>query len=491
MVKRECISLVNRVLIVLLFCLACFSFAAEESSTSESQEETPLWLEICSWPFVHVIQPTFNVLIYPVAKPVDYAFQNGIIEKTVELVTFGKENNILIYPGFNFMPGASTMVGLNYRHRGILFDRDYLVLQPNYYANGDLNMSVRYNKHGLFGTPLFGGFRFDLDWDRDAHFVVPESKHSYLQPDSAFAFTWRLGAPLTSTANWNVELSTTLHFNHASSPDVEDSVLISDLYPIEDRGLYQDMVQVPVSLSLFYDNLDYPYAPSRGNRVGLSASYIWVGEYGGVKYSDLGIDPKTMDKPELRDGGKEHDFFKTEFLFQHYFFLGTRSEEYILSVKEGRQSRKFYTDFSWEEAVRIWRPEQVMTTLFERRVIALQYRFVNLWEMEEGGAPYTAFTIVNARTPLRGYGDAWSTHHLMALSVEYRWPVDRFVDGVVFDEYALLAPKIDKWSLDHYYNSWGFGIRVRQPNMYLFRVQLGFHGLHGINMIITIAPEFR
>ena len=29
------------------------------------------------------------------------------------------------------------------------------------------------------------------------------------------------------------------------------------------------------------------------------------------------------------------------------------------------------------------------------------------------------------------------------------------------------------------------------PNMYLFRVQFGFHGLHGVNLILTLAPEFK
>ena len=111
--------------------------------------------------------------------------------------------------------------------------------------------------------------------------------------------------------------------------------------------------------------------------------------------------------------------------------------------------------------------------------------------MEKGGAPHDVFVRLNANTPLRGYSDSWATHHMMSLSAEYRWPVDRFVDGVLFDEYAMIAPEVDEWSFSHFYNSWGFGIRVRMPNMYLFRVQFGFHGLHGVNLIITIAPEFK
>ena len=80
----------------------------------------------------------------------------------------------------------------------------------------------------------------------------------------------------------------------------------------------------------------------------------------------------------------------------------------------------------------------------------------------------------------------------MSFSCEYRWPVDRFVDGVLFDEYAVIAPTFGSWfTKGRLYNSWGFGVRVRQPNLYLFRVQLGFHGLHGVNLVITIAPEFK
>lgn len=474
---------------LLVFALNAFAETADSSKTvvvdSVEVEKVPAW----KWPFIHIIQPGLNGLIYPIAKPIDYIFKNGVVEKSVELITFGERRNILIYPSFNFKPGSNTLLGVNYRHRGVLFDRDYLVLMGNYYANGDMYGVMRYSKQGLFGTPLFTGFRFDLDWDRDDSFGLPESKIRYTQPDSSYTISWRLGSPITASRNWNLEFSTALEHKNAALPDVKDSILISDVFPIEDRGIYQKHVQVPVALSLFYDNLDVPYAPSKGTRVGLTGTYNFVGKYKGIEYDSLGV-LYEGDDPFLRDGGMNHDYVKTEFLFQHYFYFG-KTENFILSVKEGRQSRKFYTDFSLEEAVRVWRPENVMNTLFERRVVAFQYRLVDLWEREKGGAPYNAFTTLNARTPLRGYADSWDTHHLMSFSWEYRWPVDRFVDGVLFDEYALVAPTIDDWSFDRFYNSWGLGIRVRQPNMYLFRLQFGFHGLHGVNLVMTIAPEFR
>jgi outer membrane protein assembly factor BamA len=124
-------------------------------------------------------------------------------------------------------------------------------------------------------------------------------------------------------------------------------------------------------------------------------------------------------------------------------------------------------------------------------VLAFQFRFQGMWEVEKGGAPYSAFPVLSGRFPLRGYTNAWMSPFIMGLSAEYRWPVDRLVDGVVFDEYAMISDKINHWSKKQLYNSWGFGVRVRKPDMYLFRVQFAFHSWHGISLVLTIAPEFR
>lgn len=474
--------------VFLALLLAVSSNAAQEDSTKT--ESSLQWSDVWRWPFSHIFQPVLNGLIYPIAKPVDYAFKNGIVEKSVELITFGENKNILIYPSLNLKPGSNTLLGANYRHRSAILSKDYLVLQGNYFANGDVSFDARYTKHALFGSPLFGGVKANLVWNRDDHFIIPETKDAFLQPDSSYSVTFRLGAPLSQSLNWNIEAWSSLLFVRASVPDVEDSILVSKIFPIEERGLYQDHDEIPVGLSLYYDNLDFPYAPSKGFRIGLSASYNFVKKYKGVKYEKVELDAEEFNEKVLKDNGFNHDYLRTEVLFQRYFFLG-KSDQFILTASEARKNRRFYTDFSWEDAIRVWRPENVMQTLFERRVLAFQYRLVDLWEMEKGGAPYNSFPMLNARTPLRGYGDAWSGHHMMSASLEYRWPVDRFVDGVLFNEYALLAPEIDEWSTDRLYNSWGFGIRVRQPNMYLFRLQFGFHGLHGVNLVMTISPEFK
>lgn len=487
-----------QVICVLVLACTSLSFAAETDSTKEAvsdstvasvgdtsaavvneskKKETRLadyWI----WPFEKIIQPFLNALIFPLAKPIDYIFSNGVVEKSVDLITFGADRNVMIYPSFNFKPGSSTMLGANYRHRNLFFNKDYAVVQMGYFANGDFNFTARYTKHSILGTSLFTGFRFDLMLDRDHVFTLPETKTYFTQPDSTFKVMGRLGHPLNKSGTLNLALQATVRYNNASLPDVNDSILVDDIYSIADHGLYQKGIQIPLEVSLLYDDLDNAFAPSRGSRISFTGIYGLVGDY-------TGLDPSF----DIEKSKKNHDYIRTELLFQHYFFLGS-SKEYVLSATEARKNRKFYTDFSWEEAIRIWKPENVLNTLFERRVIAVQARLIDVWELENA-APFNVLPTLNARTPLRGYADSWDVHHLFTVSCEYRWPVDRFVDGVVFDEYAMSAPEINKWSRKNIYNSWGFGIRVRQPNFYLFRVQLGFHGLHGVNMIVTCVPEFK
>ena len=460
-----------------LFFLINPAYADESEQSGDSTKVNIENNEGFLWSLSNFVQSVLNAAVYPVSAPVQYVINNGVMEKSVELVTFGEEKKIIVYPTMNLKPGSQTQLGMTYRHRSLFFERDYLVLQGSYYANGDVYLSDRYTKQEPFGLPLFVGFRYKLDWDSDDVFIIPGSKNAFVQPDSIMSFQWRIGAPLSSSKKLNIELSTTQLFIDASIPDnAKDSVLNDDIFPIADRGLYQSSRQYSVALSLVYDDLNFPYAPSKGDRVIISGEYNFAPEYSGFE----GVEKSK----------KNHDYIANTLIWQHYFYLGN-AKQYILSAREARQSRKFYTDFSWDEALRVWRPENIRETLIERRVLALQLRMENMWEMDKGGAPFNAFPSMNARYPLRGYADEWSAYHLMGLSAEYRWPIDRFVDGVLFDEYGLHAEKVDEFDFDKFYNSWGFGIRVRMPEMYLFRCQVGFHGLHGVNLILTIVPEFK
>lgn len=488
-------------LVTLLMLVGVLSFSAyadelrpDEKSppaaVSEASSSSSMTLgDIISWPFIHLIQPVFGFLVYPVTAPLHYVIDNGVTDKAVELVTFGKRKNILIYPVFNFKPGSSTMIGVCYRHRNLIKQGDYFVLEDHFYANSDVDFKLRYSKQSLFGLKLYGQTTLNMYLDRDNGFVLPGTKESFKQADTTFAYGLNFGFPITESRNLNFSFGSEFIYHWANFTDTQDSILNDAKFPINDRGLYQGHFEIPVYVNLVFDNLDFPYAPSRGNRLSIKAMYVFTSKYEGFNQdhlSQLGLDESSI----LGDPNKNHDHFGVEAFYQIYFFIG-KAEKYVLSAKEARKTRKFYTDFSLNEALRVWRPENLVETLFERRVLAFQYRFVGMWEIEKGSAPYSAFPKMNARFPLRGYSDAWASPFLMGLSMEYRWPVDRLVDGVVFDEYGMVSDRVNHWSKKNIYNSWGFGVRVRKPDMYLFRMQFAFHGWHGISLVMTIAPEFR
>ncbi len=480
-------------LLTLLVLVGVLNMPAHAKKSHEAVQDTSSssmsFAEIISWPFIHLIQPFFSSLVYPISAPLHYAFDNGVVDKAVDMITFGEKRNILIYPVMNLKPGSNTMIGMSYRHRNLIQKGDYWVFEGHYYANSDVDLYLRYSKQGLFGKRLYGSTSFNVALNRDDSFTIPGTNEGFYQADTTYEFSARLGFPLTESRNLNLSLGTELVYHNADFTDTEDTVLYDPKFSIEDRGLYQKHYEIPFYVNLVFDNLDFPYAPSRGQRLSLKASYNFVGEYGGISETDL-AQAGIRRSGGIDDSGMNHDYISVEAFYQIYFFIGN-AEQYVLTAKEGRKTRRFYTDFSLNEALRIWRPENLVETLFERRVFAFQFRFLGMWEMEKGGAPYSAFPSLNARFPLRGYTCSWATPFVMGLSTEYRWPIDRLVDGVVFDEYAITSDKINHWSLKKLYNSWGFGVRVRKPDMYLFRVQFAFHSWHGISLVLTIAPEFR
>lgn len=473
-----------------ILLLSFFSLCAGEPSvpadSAETSDKPEMTLsEYLMWPFSHVIQPALNILVFPFSAPIHYAVKNDVVETGVDAITFGKDRNIFIYPTFNLRPGATTMIGFAYRHRNMILAKDYFVLAAGLFANSDLDFSARYTKRNVFGTEFLVGGRFDFEMDRNAGMSLPrsltlaDSDEEFSYTDSSYSAEFRVGRPLPMIPNMDFQATFGVARKRFDIPDVGDTVLSQHpLFNPYDRGLYQRYNQFPVKLALTYDNLDAPYVPTRGSRLSVSWNYTHVGDYGGKNSS-------------LRSNEFSHDYQALDFVAQHYFYLGKDSSKYGLSVKEARMARKFYTDFSWEETLRLWRPENIRTTLLNRRVLAVQFRLRQVWEMEKGGAPFTAFSTANTRYPLRGYSRVYTDYAMKGISLEYRWPIDRLVDGVIFDEYVMYGRTWHTFDREKLLNSWGFGVRVRKPDMYFFRLQIGFHGLSGFVLICTIAPEFR
>ena len=115
------------------------SSAGSSTDSSATEDSGINWKDFLAWPFIHILQPVFNVAVYPVAQPIHYAVDNGVIEKSVDLITFGERRNILLYPVMNLKPGTATMLGVTYRHRSIVLPMFILDI----YISGELLVTVR------------------------------------------------------------------------------------------------------------------------------------------------------------------------------------------------------------------------------------------------------------------------------------------------------------------------------------------------------------
>jgi outer membrane protein assembly factor BamA len=306
-----------------------------------------------------------------------------------------------------------------------------------------------------------------------------DSNEPFLYTDSSYSAQLRLGHPVPFVRNMDFQIEGNAEHKYFDYPDIEDSVLTDHpMFKPNERGMYQHFYQFPLKLTLTYDNTDAPFVPTRGSRISTTWRYVNVTKYNGENITS-------------RSNTLNHDFQRLDFVAQHYFYLGKDDSQYGLSVKEAREFRKFYTDFSWEETMRLWRPENIRTTLLNRRVLAVQLRLSEMWEMEKGGAPFSAFPTAGGTYPLRGYTMRFTDYSVKGISLEYRWPIDHLVDGVIFDEYVMYGRHWYSLDGEKMVNSWGFGIRVRKPDLYLFRIQLAFHGFDGFAAICTVAPEFQ
>jgi len=468
------------------------SFAESSSSSQDSvhliaKYRTAL-VGVVAWPFEKVVQPTFNALMYPLIPPVHYIFDRRVIERGLNLITFGDRNQIMVYPTFKLQTGTTgNSIGFAYRQQGLFSDslNDNFFAIYNEYINADWDARTRYSFNKIAGTTLsaYAGFRYKEDSD-NLFTVVQFKNNEYVYSDSSWSCEFGLGNPLFG--KWSLGYSFALvhqRFNLPTASDVPvlpsltsggDSLLSFDRY---ERGMYQHYWEFPMGVQLVYNNRENTHAPTDGQFLRLNWNYVPVSHY------------KNSNEPSELGNDLNHNYYTFSAVYQNYFLIGQK--QYSLSRDESRANQRYIENMSMKDAMTLLSPEQLRETLLERKVIAFQFRFRQMYEVESGGAPFSSFGEINSNTPLRGYTQSFFDKNYYAFSAEYRWPIVEYVDGVVFNEYALFGDTWTSPQMKNLHNSWGFGIRVRMPEQFLTRFQIGFHVLQGINIVLTVNPEFQ
>jgi len=457
-----------------------FSQVEENDSNLVVETRSPI-VSAVAWPFENVVQPFFDILMFPLLPPIRYVNREGVIDKGLNLITYGERDNIFLYPVMVIQSGSSGLIGLKYIQNNTAADRkDRLTLGGYLFLNADYSWFSSYTLKNVLNSDVSLGMVLKGEADSDASSYLPDRDRQFLYADTNLHLQAILSKPLVNGWNFSFRLHVS-QYRFSQPLGVQDSILpwrqqISGFGAAGDRGMYQSFWQFPMYFIFGRDGRNYPYAPTTGSYQEFMLIRVPVSNYSGGGAPD---DVNDLD----------HDFSIVRFMTQHAFLLGER--RYKLDRKEINENKKFFQDFSVNKTMELFQRKRIRETLLERKVVLLQFRFQQMWEDNHQAAPFHALQGLGYSTPLRGYSaDRFRDYSFYALSAEYRWPIINYVDGLAFNEYGIYQRSVLRPDFTTLKNSWGFGIRVRTPTFFIFRTQLGFHGAQGVKVIITSDAAF-
>jgi outer membrane protein assembly factor BamA len=439
------------------------SAASDGSSTVINIKNRDAFLAVISWPFVHIIQPTVEFLIYPIIPTLIYISRENLIEKGQNLITYGDRKQILFYPLINAKIGSSSNVGFAYRHEELFLENDVVNLSPHLYINADWDVALNYRKNKISGSSVFTELGARHRALGSNSFRDPETATYYYADSSVFLL---LAAGFNVFGNWNLRFSLETHFLRFDLPNLNETIYYEP--EVLDRGFYQRFNSFPLTLSFSHNTLDVPYAATRGGKFSVGYSYVPVTSY---------------------NSSSGHNYHVLDSRFVHYFLLGDKS--YAMTVAESEANRERLKNLTLKEAFEMFNPINVKEEILDRRVLIAQIKARYMIEENKGKAPFIAMGSLGDNFPLRAYSSGTFTAPLVAgISTEYRWPIDRYADALIFNEYGIYGHDFGSLSTSNLRNSYGFGFRIRTPRFFITRFALAFHGLHGVALVFTTRPEY-
>ena len=453
-------------ILVFIFLFA-FCARAQEASSDTSivnvEHKSSPFLTLVSWPFVHIIQPTVEFLIYPLIPPLLYISREDLIEKGANLITYGEKKQIMFYPTIDSHLGSTANIGFSYWHKELFFDKDNMFFSPHRYINADWDAAMRYKKNDILGTSFYS--RLSASYREYGNNTFRNSEGTrYFFADSSVYLSSYIGFNLSGA--WDLEFGISSNFHRFDFPSLEDTIMRGRY--VLNRGFYRHFESYPLMLALLYNSLDEPYSATKGHKFSVSYSYVPVSLYNGTE---------------------DHNYHIAESRLVHYLLLGNKS--YAMTVAESNANREKFKNLSFSEAIEMLNPINVKEVILDRRVLISQVKARYMIEDNEGKAPFTAMGKLGGNFPLRAYKDNYFTGAIVAgISNEYRWPIDRYADMLIFNEYGIYSDDTGHLSSFSLKNSYGFGFRVRTPKLFISRFALSFHGLHGISVILTTKPEY-
>jgi len=423
-------------------------------------------LQLLTWPLEKVLAPAVKGAIYPLNPPLHYFLNENVIDRTINLISFGDDDRIMLYPTLNLAQGTSSHTGLSLRQNALFGRPDQkMVAMGNLYVNGDWKFRAYQTSSDILGAGFDSKVSMSLVRVKNSSVNQPGTNAFWFFADTSN----HLSVSLSRQVIEKISLRGTFGFrdnNYGSAPPQEDTLISGffrnaegDFDP-QSRGLDKDWQDRVLSIGITRDTRNNEHIVLAGSDFNFDYQYHLTTAH--------------------------HDFHGWQAVYTKFFKLG--KEKYEISRAEERESG----GMDIQEMLRKIDLDNLRKSLLSRKVLALHMYAAQSYELPGNRMPVYGLQTLGNGTPMRGYmGSRFRDYSVFSVSAEYRFPVMRLVDGVIFDEYGIYGRSWDKIDVfDNLKNSWGFGIRVRRPDIYLFRLQAGFHGTKGIQVNLSVDEPF-
>ncbi len=428
-------------------------------------------LQLVTWPVEKLLVPVVRTLTYPMQEPMRYFLNENVIDRTRNLVGFGKNDRILIYPTLSLAPGTGSRIGLTLRNQALFGnEQERLVANFIYYVNGDYKARSYVTAKKILETHLTGKVSVGLVRMKNSSSNQPGTNSFFYYADTSETYQFQLTHPLL------------LGFSVLG----DFSMRLNRLSPLVSPPPCASCTNIPTG-DFFKNASGAPDATYRG----IGQSFLdrsWAVGLGRDTRNNENI---TLTGSRLDVGWRyhnvegNHDYGEWGGQYTKYFKLGRERYE-ITAAEEKRRG-----NMSMEKFIQKLEYEKLRNEIFSRKVVALHVFTAQSYEVPGNSMPINGLQALGNDSPLRGYAGArFRDYTVASVSAEYRFPVLRLMDGTLFDEYGVRGRSWDKIDYLNYKNSWGFGIRVRRPDLYLFRMDVGIHGLSGAVFNMSVDAPF-
>ncbi len=427
-------------------------------------------LQLITWPVEKLLVPVVRVLTYPTQEPIRYVLKENVIDRTLNIVTYGDQQQIQVYPTLNLAPGTSSRTGLTLRDKA-LFGRntEKLVSYVLYYVNGDYKARAYVTADQLLGSNLFAKVGASVTRMKNASVNEPGTDYFLFYSDSSEQYQFLATHP--AFLNFQVRGGMTLRHNSfgaAAGNLLTKDTIAGDFFPypgdsISANRAYRGLDQT------FWDRVwEVGLTRDTRNNENITLAGSWT---------DLTL--------QYHDAGLNHSFYDWVGQYTTYFKLGR--ERYEITAEEERRNG----NISVQKILRQLEYEKIRNGIFSRKVLVVHFYAAQSYEISGNSMPVYGLQTLGNDTPLRGYaGSRFRDYTVAAVSTEYRFPIIRLMDGTLFDEYGVSGKSWDSVLDQGLRNTWGFGIRVRRPDIFLFRAELGIHGLSGTVFNLSVDAPF-